>query len=147
MPFIAQVAVGRREWLKIFGDDWPTRDGTGVRDYLHVMDLVEGHVAALRHLLAQGGVLTLNLGTGVGVSVLEMVRAFEQASGRPVPYRIVERRSGDMAQYWADPSSAAKTLGWRASRSLQDMCRDTWNWQRGNPLGYGADAADTTPSS
>jgi len=137
MPYIAQVAVGRRERLLVFGDDYPTPDGTGVRDYLHVMDLAEGHVAALRHLLAQGGELTLNLGTGTGVSVLQMVRAFEAVSGREVPYEIVARRVGDEAQYWADARRAATLLGWRTQRSLADMCRDTWCWQSANPQGYG----------
>jgi len=145
MPFIAQVAVGRRERLEVFGGDWPTPDGTGVRDYLHVMDLAEGHIAALRHLEANDGLLTLNLGTGVGVSVLEMVRAFEQASGRPIPYRVVERRPGDSAQYWADASRAAEVLGWRARRGLIEMCRDTWTWQQANPDGYVS--AKVTPDS
>lgn len=136
MPFIAQVAVGRRQRLQVFGDDYPTPDGTGVRDYLHVMDLAEGHVAALRHLLAKGGELTLNLGTGTGVSVLQMVRAFEAVSGREVPYEIVARRAGDEAQYWADPGLAERLLGWRTQRGLADMCRDTWCWQSANPQGY-----------
>jgi UDP-glucose 4-epimerase len=136
MPFIAQVAVGRRERLQVFGDDYPTPDGTGVRDYLHVMDLAEGHVAALRHLLALGGELTLNLGTGTGVSVLQLLRAFETASGRVVPFDVVARRAGDEAQYWADPRRAEQLLGWRTQRSLDDMCRDSWTWQSNNPGGY-----------
>lgn len=137
MPFVAQVAVGRRDKLRVFGDDYGTPDGTGVRDYIHVMDLVEGHVAALEHMLRHREMLTLNLGTGSGVSVLEMVRAFERASGRTVPYQIVERRPGDVARCWADASLAETTLGWRATRGLAEMCRDLWRWQEMNPGGYG----------
>ena len=137
MPFIAQVAVGRRERLAIFGNDYPTIDGTGVRDYIHVMDLVEGHVAALRYLQAQAGLLTVNLGTGHGVSVLQLVAAFEQASDRSVPYQFVDRRPGDVAECWADPGLAGRLLEWRASRSLQQMCDDTWRWQQRNPDGFG----------
>lgn len=137
MPFVAQVAVGRRERLSVFGDDYPTPDGTGVRDYIHVMDLVEGHVAALDWLRAEGGMLTVNLGTGRGYSVLEMVRAFEQASGRPVPYRIAARRPGDIAACWADPTRARVLLGWEAKRGIDAMCADTWRWQTMNPEGYG----------
>ncbi|MEH6587359.1 MAG: UDP-glucose 4-epimerase GalE [Halioglobus sp.] len=136
MPFVAQVAVGRRDKLAVFGDDYPTPDGTGVRDYIHVVDLAEGHVAALNYVLKNNGVLTLNLGTGNGVSVLDMVRAFEQASGRDIPYEIVDRRAGDIAECWADPALAESLLGWRASRSLQQMCTDAWRWQEGNPQGY-----------
>ena len=136
MPYVAQVAIGRRDHLQVFGDDYPTTDGTGVRDYIHVVDLVEGHVAALRHMLEQPGMLTVNLGTGSGVSVLEMVRAFERASGRSVPYQVVERRPGDVARCWADAGLAEKTLGWRASRGLDEMCRDLWRWQEMNPRGY-----------
>lgn len=136
LPFVAQVAVGRRETLQIFGDDYPTPDGTGVRDYIHVMDLVEGHVVALDYILANAGLHTINLGTGNGISVLEMVRAFEQASGRPVPYSVVGRRAGDIAQCWADPSQAQMLLQWRASRTLEQMCEDSWRWQSGNPTGY-----------
>jgi len=136
MPFVAQVAVGRRERLSVFGDDYPTPDGTGVRDYIHVMDLVEGHVAALDWLRAEGGMLTVNLGTGRGYSVLEMVRAFEQASGRPVPYRIAARRPGDIAACWADPTRARVLLGWEAKRGIDAMCSDTWRWQTMNPAGY-----------
>jgi UDP-glucose 4-epimerase len=137
MPFVAQVAVGRQERLFVFGDDYPTPDGTGVRDYIHVMDLVEGHVAVLDYICRQCGLLTVNLGTGNGVSVLDMVREFEQASGKTVPYEIVDRRPGDIAECWADPSRAEELLGWRASRSLQLMCEDAWRWQQGNPQGYG----------
>jgi UDP-glucose 4-epimerase len=136
MPYVAQVAIGRRDHLQVFGDDYPTADGTGVRDYIHVVDLVEGHVAALRYMLQHRGMLTLNLGTGSGVSVLEMVRAFERASGRPVPFQVVERRPGDVARCWADAGLAEKTLGWRASRGLEEMCRDLWRWQEMNPRGY-----------
>ena len=137
MPFISQVAVGRREALSVWGDDYPTPDGTGVRDYIHVVDLARGHLAALGHL-PDSGVLTANLGTGRGYSVLEMVRAFEQASGRKVAYRIAARRPGDVAACYADPSLAAERLGWRAQLDLSRMCADTWRWQSQNPQGYGA---------
>jgi UDP-glucose 4-epimerase len=138
-PFVSQVAVGRREQLQVFGGDWPTPDGSGVRDYIHVMDLAEGHRAALDVLLAEGPqLLTLNLGSGQGHSVLEVAAAFEAASGRPVPLKIVERRPGDAAITVADPSLAAQRLGWRTRRSLADMCRDGWAWQSANPNGYGA---------
>ncbi|MFK7975893.1 MAG: UDP-glucose 4-epimerase GalE [Halioglobus sp.] len=138
LPFVAQVAVGRREKLQVFGDDYETSDGTGVRDYIHVMDLVEGHVAALNYLALHQGLHTINLGTGNGISVLEMVRAFEKASGREVPYDIVGRRAGDIAKCWADSSRASELLQWRASRSLEEMCEDSWRWQSGNPEGYAA---------
>jgi UDP-glucose 4-epimerase len=138
MPYVAQVAVGRRPTLQVFGGDWPTPDGTGVRDYIHVVDLAEGHVAALRHLFEQPGSITLNLGTGRGHSVLEVVRAFETASGRPVPLRIVARRAGDVAACYADPSAAHRLLGWRARRDLDTMCRDAWQWQSRNPRGFAA---------
>ena len=133
MPYVAQVAVGKRPKLQVFGNDYDTPDGTGVRDYLHVMDLAEGHVAALRHLLEGNGSLTVNLGTGRGTSVLELVHAFERASGRPVPYEIVGRRPGDVAACYADPSLAAQTIGWRAKRDLDTMCADTWRWQLADP--------------
>lgn len=136
MPFIAQVAVGRRDQLAVFGNDYPTPDGTGVRDYIHVMDLVEGHVAALRRLFDEPGVLTVNLGTGRGASVLELVAAFERASGREIPCAIAERRPGDIAACWADPALASRLLGWEATRSLDEMCADTWRWQAANPQGY-----------
>ena len=142
MPFIAQVAVGRRDHLNIFGNDYDTPDGTGVRDYIHVMDLAEGHIAALRYLLTRdaGEVLTVNLGTGRGISVLEMVKAFERVNGVPVPYRFAPCRPGDVAQCYADPSLAQERLGWRATRTLEDMVRDTWRWQSQNPQGYGEKA-------
>ncbi|MFY3386429.1 UDP-glucose 4-epimerase GalE [Paracidovorax sp. MALMAid1276] len=130
-PYVAQVACGWREALSVYGDDYPTPDGTGVRDYIHVCDLAEGHVAALRYLQGHPGLLTVNLGTGRPVSVLEMVRGFEQASGRPVPYRIVPRRTGDVAACWADPALAERLLGWRAQRDLQRICADAWRWQDG----------------
>lgn len=136
MPFIAQVAVGRREQLQVFGDDWPTPDGTGVRDYIHVVDLARGHVAALDHIAAIKGCRAINLGTGCGRSVLEMLRAFECASGKSVPYVIVDRRPGDVAACWADPSTAARELGWRAELGIDAMCADTWRWQQTNPQGY-----------
>jgi len=137
MPYVAQVAVGRRPHLNVFGGDYPTPDGTGVRDYIHVVDLARGHVAALNKLQQLGGVQTWNLGTGRGVSVLDMVHAFEAASGKKVPYRIVTRRAGDVAQCWADPSRAAHDLGWHAVFDLPRMCEDAWRWQQGNPEGYG----------
>ena len=130
MPFVAQVAAGRREFLNVWGNDYPTPDGTGVRDYIHVMDLAEGHAAALRYLNKKGGLLTVNLGTGRGYSVLDMVEAFEQASGRPIPYKIAPRRAGDIAQCWADPSLAQRLLGWKATRGLEQMCADSWRWQQ-----------------
>ena len=136
MPFVAQVPFGRRDQLSVFGGDYPTPDGTGVRDYIHVVDLAEGHVAALKYVEQNPGVLTVNLGTGNGSSVLDMVRAFEQASGRKIPYRIVQRRAGDIAECWADPALAEELLGWKASRSLEAMCEDTWRWQSQNPQGY-----------
>ncbi len=136
MPYIAQVATGQRPFLQVFGSDYPTPDGTGVRDYIHVCDLAEGHVAALKALLERGKSLTVNLGTGRGNSVLEVVRAFEAAIGRPVPYQLVDRRPGDVAQCYADPALAQETLGWRATRTLDHMCVDAWRWQSGNPNGY-----------
>jgi len=139
MPFIAQVAVGRREELRIFGDDYPTSDGTGVRDYIHVSDLAAGHLKALE-FLRRPGCTAINLGTGRGYSVLEMVRAFEEASGRPVPYRIVGRRPGDIAACYADPTRARELLGWEARRDLKAMCRDSWRWQSRNPEGYRGDS-------
>jgi UDP-glucose 4-epimerase len=140
MPFVAQVAVGKRDRLRIFGGDYDTPDGTGVRDYLHVEDLAEGHVAALRHLLGGAGSITVNLGTGQGVSVLELVRAFERASGRPVPHEIAPRRAGDVAAYYADPALAERLLGWKATRDLDAMCADSWRWQAANPDGYATGA-------
>ncbi|EDX89178.1 UDP-glucose 4-epimerase [Alcanivorax sp. DG881] len=136
MPYIAQVAVGKREKLGVFGGDYPTADGTGVRDYIHVMDLAQGHLAALEALDADGGLLTVNLGTGRGYSVLEMVTAFSQASGRPVPYEIVERRPGDVASCYADPAHANAVLGWEAQRGIEKMCEDHWRWQKQNPEGF-----------
>ena len=136
MPFVCQVAVGQRDKLQIHGNDYPTADGTGVRDYIHVMDLAEGHVAALKHAQNHGELVTLNLGTGKGASVLEVVQAFERASGRSLPYEIGPRRPGDVPAYWADPSLAYKTLGWQARRDLDQMCLDSWHWQQANPNGY-----------
>lgn len=136
MPYVSQVAVGRIPRLRVFGDDYPTPDGTGVRDYIHVVDLALGHLKALERIEALPGVTTLNLGTGRGYSVLEMVRAFEAASGRSVPFDIVDRRPGDVAACWADPRRAEAVLGWRAERDLSAMCEDAWRWQRGNPQGY-----------
>jgi UDP-glucose 4-epimerase len=136
MPYVAQVAVGRRAKLQVFGNDYPTPDGTGVRDYIHVVDLAEGHVAALQRLLDAPGSFTVNLGTGRGHSVLEVVHAYERASGRTIPYEIVARRPGDVAACWADPSLAAELLGWRAKHDLARMCADSWRWQQHNPNGY-----------
>jgi UDP-glucose 4-epimerase len=136
MPYIAQVAVGRRPSLNVFGTDYDTRDGTGVRDYIHVEDLAEGHVAALEQLRAATTSFTLNLGTGRGISVLELLRAFELASGRPIPYVIGPRRPGDVASCYADPSRAEKMLNWKTTRDLRMMCEDSWRWQSANPDGY-----------
>ena len=136
MPYISQVAVGKLEKLSVFGDDYDTPDGTGVRDYIHVMDLARGHVQALQALKCKPQVLTVNLGTGNGYSVLDMLKAFEKISGKEVRYQIVDRRSGDIATCYADPIYAAKTLGWKAEYGLDEMCRDTWRWQSMNPDGY-----------
>lgn len=137
LPFISQVAVGKLKQLRVFGNDYPTPDGTGVRDYIHVVDLALGHLAALRRLMEHPGeLLTVNLGTGRGYSVLEMVRAFEKASGRPVPYEIAPRRAGDVATCYADPSLARELLGWEAKRGVEQMCADAWRWQSMNPQGY-----------
>ena len=136
MPFISQVAVGKRAQLSVFGDDYPTHDGTGVRDYIHVEDLARGHLCALAKLQQQAGLLTVNLGTGQGYSVLDMVKAFEQASGRPVPYSVTPRRPGDVAACYADPAQAEQLLGWHAEKTLADMCADSWRWQSQNPNGY-----------
>ena len=138
LPFVAQVAAGRREFLNVWGDDYATPDGTGVRDYLHVVDLAQGHLKALARLQQHAECLTVNLGTGIGYSVLDMVRAFERASGRPVPYRIAARRPGDIAACYADPKLALDLLGWRAERGLDAMCADTWRWQSANPQGFAA---------
>ena len=135
-PYIAQVASGKREYLSVFGDDYPTPDGTGVRDYIHVVDLVLGHLKALAWLSQSTGLYTYNLGTGRGYSVLEMVEAFRRASGQPIPYRIVERCAGDVAISYADDSRAAEELGWQAERDLDQMCADGWRWQSQNPEGY-----------
>lgn len=136
LPFIAQVAVGKLPRLRVFGNDYPTPDGTGVRDYIHVTDLARGHLKALERLAAAPGVVTYNLGTGRGYSVLEMVQAFEQASGRPIPYEIVARRPGDVAVCYADPALAGKELGWVGELGVEAMVRDAWRWQSQNPNGY-----------
>ena len=136
LPFVAQVAVGRREYLNVWGNDYATPDGTGVRDYIHVVDLALGHLKALERLQKQSECLIVNLGTGVGYSVLEMVHAFEQASGQPVPYQVAPRRSGDIASCYANPEHALTLLDWRAERGLALMCADAWRWQSGNPNGY-----------
>lgn len=136
MPFIAQVAVGRRAALQIFGSDYPTPDGTGMRDYIHVLDLAAGHLAALGHVHGRPGWQVFNLGTGRGHSVLEVLRAYEAACGKPLAHEFVPRRGGDVAQSWADPARAGSVLGWRAELSLEQMCADSWRWQSQNPKGY-----------
>jgi UDP-glucose 4-epimerase len=136
VPYITQVAIGRLPKLRIYGDDYATADGTGVRDYIHVMDLAEGHAAALRYLSERERSITANLGTGSGCSVLQMVAAFERITGKSIPYEYVDRRPGDIAAFWADPALAARELGWRATLGLDDMCRDAWRWQSQNPAGY-----------
>ncbi|MDP5291620.1 UDP-glucose 4-epimerase GalE [Oceanimonas sp. CHS3-5] len=137
LPYIAQVAVGRLQQLAVFGNDYPTPDGTGVRDYIHVVDLALGHLKALERIAGHDGVSTYNLGTGQGYSVLQMVKAFERASGRDVPYAIAPRRPGDIAECWSDPSKALQQLGWQAERGLEQMMTDAWRWQSQNPEGYG----------
>jgi len=136
MPYITQVAVGKREKLRVYGNDYDTHDGTGVRDYIHVVDLARGHLKALEKVMETKGVEAYNLGTGVGYSVLDVVNNFEKATGQKVPYEIVGRRPGDVAVCYADPSKAEKMLGWKAEKTLEDMCRDSWNWQKNNPAGY-----------
>ena len=136
MPYITQVAVGRREKLSVYGNDYDTHDGTGVRDYIHVVDLAKGHVAAVKYAREKLGCEVFNLGTGTGYSVLDMVHAFVEANGVDVPYQIVERRPGDLATCYADPAKSAEGLGWKAEKTLVDMCRDSWNWQKSNPNGY-----------
>lgn len=136
MPFVAQVAIGRHPVLSIYGDDYSTPDGTGVRDYIHVCDLAEGHVAAVNRLFKSNGCFTVNLGTGKGYSVLEVVAAFERASGRQIGFKLVGRRAGDVAECYADPALAQRLLGWRARRGLDQMCQDAWKWQVENPLGF-----------
>ncbi|MCT9071376.1 UDP-glucose 4-epimerase GalE [Cupriavidus gilardii] len=136
MPYVAQVAAGRRERLMVFGGDYPTADGTGVRDYIHVCDLADGHLAALRYLNERGEGMTVNLGTGRGYSVLEVVEAYRRASGKPIPYEIVARRPGDIASCYADPALAQRLLGWQARHDLDRMCADSWRWQSMNPLGF-----------
>ncbi|MGF1910222.1 UDP-glucose 4-epimerase GalE [Vibrio kasasachensis] len=136
MPYVSQVAVGRREFVSVFGSDYPTKDGTGVRDYIHVMDLADGHIAALEKIAPKAGLHIYNLGTGNGYSVLDMIHAFEKASNKPIPYRLIDRRPGDIAECWADPSKAEQDLAWKATRSLEDMTQDAWRWQSNNPLGF-----------
>jgi UDP-glucose 4-epimerase len=147
MPYLMHVALGRQPHLRIFGGDYPTPDGTGVRDYIHVQDLAEGHVAAVRALQRDGKGFKVNLGTGSGHSVLEMVAAFVEATGQSVPYRIVERRPGDVAQCYADPSRARELLGWEARHTLPEMCADAWRWQAQNPQGYASNLATPQPSA
>ena len=137
MPYITQVAVGRRDHLSVFGDDYDTPDGTGVRDYIHVVDLAKGHGAAVRYVTKNSGREVFNLGTGTGYSVLDMVNSFVKVNGVDVPYQIVARRPGDIATCYADPAKSAEKLGWKAELGLDDMCRDAWNWQKNNPMGFG----------
>ena len=141
MPYITQVAVGKREELSIFGSDYPTPDGTGVRDYIHVVDLAQGHLKALEWMADQGKSGIFNLGTGQGVSVLDLVKAFETANEIEIPYQLADRRPGDIATCYADPSLAEEVLGWKANRSLIDMCRDSWRWQVTNPNGFDDDGS------
>ena len=136
MPYITQVAVGRREKLSVYGNDYDTPDGTGVRDYIHVVDLAKGHVAAVEYVLSHTGCEVFNLGTGTGYSVLDMVNTFRQVNDVALPYAIVDRRPGDIATCYADPAKSAQVLGWKAEKTLADMCRDAWNWQSKNPMGY-----------
>ena len=136
MPYITQVAIGRREFLSIYGNDYNTHDGTGVRDYIHVVDLAKGHVAAVKYTAEHNGCEVFNLGTGTGYSVLDMVHAFNEANGLELPYKIVGRRPGDIATCYADPAKSEKVLGWKAEHTLTDMCRDSWNWQKNNPKGF-----------
>ena len=137
MPYITQVAVGRREFLSVFGNDYDTHDGTGVRDYIHVVDLSKGHVAAVEYAHKHTGCEVFNLGTGTGYSVLDMVNTFRDVNNVALPYKIVERRPGDIATCYADPAKSRDVLGWTAEKDLADMCRDSWNWQSNNPMGYG----------
>jgi len=136
MPFISQTAIGKREYLSVFGNDYNTHDGTGVRDYIHVLDLAAGHVKALEKIKDFHEVMTINLGTGEGYSVLDMVKAFEKTSGKKVPYKIMPRRAGDIAECYANPAYAKEVLGWESTKSIEDMCKDTWYWQQQNPTGY-----------
>jgi UDP-glucose 4-epimerase len=136
MPFITQVAIGRREYLSVFGDDYDTPDGTGVRDYIHVCDLAAGHVAAIEYMVGHKGENVFNLGTGTGYSVLDMVKAFERVTGQKIPYEIAPRRAGDLATVYSSPDKSAELLGWKARYGLEDMCRDAWNWQSKNPMGF-----------
>ena len=136
MPFITQVAVGKRERLNVFGSDYDTHDGTGVRDYIHVVDLALGHLKALEKIMTSTGVRTYNLGTGMGYSVLDVVKSFERATRRKIPYALVDRRPGDIDKCYADPTKAYKDLGWKAQKDLEAMCKDAWNWQKNNPEGY-----------
>lgn len=136
IPYITQVAAGRLRQLSVFGDDYPTKDGTGVRDYIHVVDLAKGHVAAIDYANRHDGVEVINLGTGIGYSVLDIVKTFEKVNGVEIPFEIKERRSGDIAECYADPEKARKLMGWTAEKNLEDMCRDSWNWQKNNLNGY-----------
>jgi UDP-glucose 4-epimerase len=136
MPFITQVASGKREYLNVFGNNYETQDGTGVRDYIHVVDLAKGHMAAIKEVKGNGGIKVFNLGTGKGYSVLDVVNTFEKATGVNIPYKIAERRAGDIATCYSDASKALKVMGWQATHTLEEMCASSWNWQKNNPNGY-----------
>lgn len=136
MPFVSQVAIGTLPFVNVFGNDYDTPDGTGVRDYIHVVDLALGHIKTLPRLFENPGVVIYNLGTGNGYSVIDMIRGFEKACGKAIPYKISDRRQGDIAACWADPSKEKQELGWKAKQSLDDMCKDSWRWQNTNPNGY-----------
>ena len=145
VPYITQVAIGKQQTVNVYGSDYPTKDGTGVRDYIHVTDLVQGHLSALNRLRAHPGLVAYNLGTGVGYSVLEVIRAFERITGKPIPHRIIGRRAGDVAEAWADVTLARTELGWVTSRGLDEMCADAWRWQTMNPEGYGPQPPTSNP--
>ncbi len=136
MPYITQVAVGKLPFLRVFGNDFPTHDGTGVRDYIHVVDLAKGHVKALERIKATCGLAVYNLGTGTGYSVLDIVKSFEEATGVNIPYKIMDRRPGDIAENYSDPSKAEREMGWKAEKGIKEMCEDSWRWQKNNPNGF-----------
>jgi UDP-glucose 4-epimerase len=136
LPYVAQVAVGRREYLNVYGTDYPTPDGTPIRDYIHIIDVADGHVAAIKKLATNPGLVVYNLGTGRGSTVFEVIHAFEKASGKTIAYQIKPRRPGDLPISYADPSKAERELGWKATRTLDEMCADVWRWQQANPNGY-----------
>src|SRR5690606_2272014 len=136
MPYITQVAIGKREKLNVFGNDYDTHDGTGVRDFIHVIDLVRGHIKALEYLEKHDGIETFNLGTGTGYSVLDLINTFQKVTGKEIPYQFVDRRPGDIGECYANPEKAQKVMGWKAEKNLEEMCRDSWKWQSNNPNGF-----------